>query len=128
MLAVHFVDMRTLLKEGDVFFEGNPVVGNALLDFCTNEDIDHLSIFLSPLWMEETQYLQSPERYIDLKDFITDVMRRKLLRRTQKQKTIRSTKDLENIEIRASCAFDEMKLAYHFNYIIPNHDGEDSDN
>jgi guanylate kinase len=35
-----------------------------------------------------------------LSDFLTDVMRRKLLRRTQRQKGILSLKDLENIELR----------------------------
>jgi guanylate kinase len=128
MLAVDSGDVRNLLKEGDVFFEGNPVVGKALLDFCKKESIAPLSVFLSPLSMEEIQYLQSPERNIDLEDFVTDVMRRKLLRRTQKQKTILSAKDLENIEVRASHAFSEMKLAHHFDHVIPNHDGEDSDN
>ena len=128
MLAVDFDEMRNTMKEGDVFFEGNPIVGKALLDFCKKENIEHLSIFLSPLSMDEIQYLKSPDRNIHLKDLITDVMRRKLLRRTQKQKTILSTKDLKNIEVRASCAFSEMKLAYHFDYVIPNHDGEDSDN
>lgn len=128
MLAVDFGEIKKKIRENDVFFEGNPVVGKALLDFCQKENVEHVSIFLSPLSMEEIQYLQSPERNIDLADFITDVMRRKLLRRTQKQKTILSAKDLENIEIRASCAFSEMKLAHHFDTIIPNHDGEDSDN
>lgn len=128
MLAVDFGNVRKLLREGDVFFEGNPVVGKALLDFCKKENIETSSIFLSPLSMEEIQYLQSPERHIDLEDFVTDVMRRKLLRRTQKQKTILSAKDLENIEVRASHTFSEMKLAHHFDYVIPNHDGEDSDN
>jgi guanylate kinase len=55
-------------------------------------------------------------------------MRRKLLKRTQKQKTVLSVKDLENIEVRSSCALSEMKLAHNFDYVIPNHDGEDSDN
>ncbi len=55
-------------------------------------------------------------------------MRRKLLRRTQKQKTNLSLEDLENIEVRASCAFSEMKIAYLYDYVIPNHSGEDSDN
>lgn len=128
MLAVNFSEVKKLIEEGDVFFEGNPVVGTALLDFCTKENIENLSIFLSPLSMEEIQYLKSPERNINLEDFVTDVMRRKLLRRTKKQKTILSATDLENIEIRASCALSEMKLAHRFDYIIPNHDGEDSDN
>jgi guanylate kinase len=128
MLAVDFGEIRKLLKKGDVFFEGNPVVGKAILDFCIKEGIEQLSIFLSPLSVEEIKYLKSFEKNINLEDFVTDVMRRKLLRRTQKQKSILSAKDLENIEVRASSAFSEMKLAHHFDYVIPNHDGEDSDN
>ena len=63
-----------------------------------------------------------------LKDFVTDVMRRKLLRRTQRQKNILSLKDLENIERRAASAFTELQEAWGFEYVIPNHDGEDSEN
>lgn len=128
MLAVNFGEIRKFLKEKDVFFEGNPVVGRAILDFCKQHGMEHSSMFLTPLSMDEISFLKSPERSINLADFVTDVMRRKLLRRTQKQKTILSAKDLENIEVRASCAFSEMKLAHNFDYIIPNHDGEDSEN
>ena len=39
-----------------------------------------------------------------------------------------SLKQLENIETRASGAYHELKEAWHFEYVIPNHDGEDSDN
>jgi guanylate kinase len=63
-----------------------------------------------------------------LADFLTDVMRRKLLRRTQRQKSILSLKDLENIERRATSAFAEPKEAWRFEHVIPNHDGEDSEN
>ena len=59
---------------------------------------------------------------------MTDLMRCKLLRRTQRQKSILSLKDLENIERRASSAYTELKEAWHFDYVIPNHDGEDSEN
>jgi len=128
MLALNFGDIRESLKERDVFYEGNPIVGAALLEFCGKEDIEHLGVFLSPLSMEEIRYLKSPERNIDIEYFITDVMRRKLLRRTRKQKTILSAKDLENIETRATHAFSEMRMAHLFDYVIPNHDGEDSDN
>jgi guanylate kinase len=54
-------------------------------------------------------------------------MRRKLLRRTRRQKGELSAKDLENIETRASSAYRELQEAWHFQYVIPNHDGEDSD-
>jgi guanylate kinase len=73
-------------------------------------------------------FLQSQERSLSLADFLTDVMRRKLLRRTQRQKNILSLKDLENIERRATSAYTELKEAWNFHYVIPNHDGEDSEN
>jgi hypothetical protein len=56
------------------------------------------------------------------------VMRRKLIRRAQLQKTHLSLKDLEESERRAGSAYGELKEAHHFEYVIPNHDGEDSDN
>ena len=87
-----------------------------------------LSIFLTPLSREEIQFLQSQQRGLSLADFLTDIMRRKLLRRTQRQKNILSLKDLENIERRAASAYTELKEAWRFEHVIPNHDGEDSEN
>ena len=65
---------------------------------------------------------------MDLGAFLTDVMRRKLLRRTTRQKTLLSLKDLENIEKRAASAIVELRYAWRFDHVIPNHDGEDSEN
>jgi len=87
-----------------------------------------LSVLLAPLSRQEILFLQSPERNLSLADFLTDVMRRKLLRRTQRQKSILSWKDLENIERRAASAYTELKEAWHFDDVTPNHDGEDSEN
>lgn len=39
-----------------------------------------------------------------------------------------SLKDLENIEKRASSAYRELQDAHIYKYVIPNHDGEDSEN
>ena len=36
--------------------------------------------------------------------------------------------DLEDIEKRASSAYRELQEAWRFDHVIPNHDGEDSDN
>lgn len=121
-------ELQGLLERGDAFFEGNPFVGRALLTHPQLAHIKRLSVFLSPLSKEEIGYLKSPERNASLPDLVTDVMRRKLLRRTRRQKVDLSAKDLENIETRASSAYRELKEAWHFDYVIPNHDGEDSDN
>ena len=126
--------LLVLLGEGaadaskDAFFEGNPFVGGTLLTHPRLAGVDRLSVFVSPLSKEEIIYLKAPERHVALPDLVTDVMRRKLLRRTRRQKSEFSAKDLENIEKRASSAYRELKEAWHFDYVIPNQDGEDSDN
>jgi guanylate kinase len=125
--ALDIEDLKARLERGDVFFEGNPFVGLVLLTHPLLADVDRLSIFLSPLSREEITYLKATARHIRLPEFVTDVMRRKLLRRTRRQKGELSVKDLENIETRASSAYRELQEACHFQYVIPNHDGEDSD-
>jgi guanylate kinase len=125
--AVDLNDVNRGLSAGDLFYEGNPFIGRKLQEALALK-VSLLTIFLSPLSREEILFLRSPERNLPLADFLTDVMRRKLLRRTQRQKGILSLKDLENIERRASSAYTELKEAWHFDYVIPNHDGEDSEN
>lgn len=118
-------ELNRLLSESDVFFEGNPFIGSGLLEFVKASDVPSVSVFLSPLARREVLDLQ--EQGVRLPEFVTDVMRRKLLRRTTRQKGILSQKDLENIEIRASSAYGEMQQAWRFDHVIANHDGEDSD-
>ena len=126
--ALDVEELRSLLESSNAFFEGNPFVGRALQTHPRLAGIDRLSVFLSPLSKEEIIYLRAPERNVLLPNLVTDVMRRKLLRRTRRQKLELSLQDLENIETRASSAYIELKEAWHFDYVIANHDGEDSDN
>ncbi len=126
--ALDVPELESLLQRGEVFFEGNPFVGRALQNHPRLTTVNRLSVFVSPLSKEEIVYLKAPERNVVLPEFLTDVMRRKLLRRTRRQKGELSAPDLENIETRASSAYRELQQAWHFQYVIPNHDGEDSDN
>jgi len=136
--ALDVENLREILDgEKDAFFEGNPFVPMEALKSPLLSDVPKLSVFLSPLSRDEILFLKDPARLrpeaqpegrVSLPDFVTDVMRRKLLRRTQKQKGLLSLRDLENIERRATSAYREIQLACHFDYVIPNHDGEDSEN
>ena len=126
--ALDVEELHAMLHDSNAFFEGNPFVGRALQTHPRLAGINRLSIFLSPLSREEVIYLKTPERSVSLPELVTDLMRRKLLRRTRRQKLELSAKDLENIEARAGSAYRELKEACHFEYVIPNHDGEDSDN
>jgi len=126
--ALDLEELRSLLDSSNAFFEGNPFVGRALQTHPRLTGIERLSVFLAPFSKEEILELRAPERNVSLPNLVTDVMRCKLLRRTRHQRTELSLQDLENIETRASSAYIELKEASHFDYVIPNHDGEDSDN
>lgn len=57
-----------------------------------------------------------------------EVMRRKLTRRTRAQKGALTEDDLVDIEARCGAAFRELAYAPSFDWVLPNHDGEDSEN
>ena len=127
--ALELATIDRILESGsDAFFEGNPFVPHLLRQEGVLDRYPALTVFLSPLSRNELVFLSDPERRVDLASFVTDVMRRKLLRRTIRQKTNLSQPDLANIEARASSAITELGYAHAFDHVIPNHDGEDSEN
>jgi guanylate kinase len=126
--ALDLRQIESILERGDAFYEGNSTVSRTLLSHPQLAGVAKLSVFLSPLSKEEIVYFKAPERHASLNQLLTDIQRRKLLRRTTRQKTNLSLKDLEDIEKRASDAYPELQDAWRFDYVIPNHDGEDSDN
>lgn len=126
--ALDMNELNQSLAMGNVLFEGNPYVGRVLQTHPSLSEVNRLSIFMSPLSRSEILFLKAAKPAVSLPDLVTDVMRRKLLRRTRRQKGELSLMDLENIEKRAKSAYDELKEAQYFQYIIPNHDGEDSEN
>jgi guanylate kinase len=126
--ALDIEGLQDSLKSNDVLFEGNPIVGRTLQTHGGLVGMTKLGIFISPLSRDEILYLRAHERIVTLSELITDVMRRKLLRRTRRQKGELSLRDLEDIETRASSAYRELQEGWHFENVIPNHDGEDSDN
>ena len=107
--ALDLTELAALLEHGDAFFEGNPFVGRLLQTHPALAQVRRLSVFLAPLSKEEILFLKDPARNISLPDLVTDVMRRKLLRRTRRQKGELSLRDLENIERRAGSAFRELR-------------------
>jgi len=112
-------------KRGKVLYEGNPFIGEKLLEI---KEIETTGIFLSPLSKEEIKQFKEMKEKVSLEELIEELMRKKLLRRANNLKGVLSLKDLEEVERRCKSAYKEMKLGYKFDYVIPNHDGEDSDN
>jgi len=126
--ALDVTGLKRALRDSDAFFEGNPFVGSRLLNETRLSDVPKLGVFMTPLTGDEIRYLRTAAGDAALPGLVTDVMRRKLLRRTRKQKSELSLKDLENIETRAGSAYRELKMAHLFDAVLPNHDGEDSEN
>lgn len=124
--ALDINELLNNLHKNNLIFEGNPFVGSELIKSNLLRDVEKLSLFISPLSLDEILFFKNNENII-LSELITDIMRRKLLKRAQKQKGILSIKDLENIETRAKSAYEELKLSINFDFVVPNHDGEDSD-
>jgi guanylate kinase len=112
--ALGLIALNALLRNGDGFFEGNPFAGRLLQTHPALAQVRRLSVFLAPLSKDELRFLKDPARNFCLPDLVTDIMRRKLLRRTRRQKGELSLKDLENIERRAGSAFCELQEAAHF--------------
>ncbi len=125
--AFDLKELHGLLKRADVLFEGNPFIGSTLLTHPKLKKVKRLSVFVSPLSRQELSFLKE-QSGVDLESLVTDVMRRKLLRRMQRQKGLLSLKDLEEAERRAKSAFRELGLAHQFEHVISNHDGEDNEN
>jgi guanylate kinase len=125
--AVDTHRLRDDLSRGDILFEGNPFVATHLLEMDLGQ-AELLSMFLSPLSREELEFLADPARPGDVKAVVADVMRRKLLRRTRHQKGELSRGDLDEIERRCTSAYHELTMAWRFQHVLVNHDGEDSEN
>src|SRR4030042_5174266 len=126
--ALDLQELLHSLKKNDVFFEGNPFIGRTLQTQPALADVKRLCVFMSPLSRDEILFLKAAESGLSLPGLVTDVMRRKLLRRTRRQKDELSLTDLENVERRASSAYGELKEAHCSQDVLPNHDGEDSEN
>lgn len=126
--ALAMADVWALLESGtDAFFEGNPYIAAALLDALVHRGVPVLSMFMSPVTREELMHLRS-QGEDQAAAVVADIMRRKLLRRTARHKSILSLPDLEDIEARCGAAFRELSYAPRFQWVLANHDGEDSEN
>ena len=126
--ALDLYDLSESLNKGNIFFEGNPFIGNILLSHPALKQVNTLSVFMAPLAQNEIENLKTTKQHKSLSEIIKEIMYQKLLKRTKKQKGKLTAKDFEEIERRASSAYMELKYAHLYQFVIPNHDGEDSEN
>jgi len=122
--GVDVAQLRSQLETSTVFYEGNPFVAKTLVTEPSLEDIPKVSVFVSPLSAEEiTLFAEHRE---DLEEVVTDIMRYKLLQRTQEHTGELSDSDVQKVENRARSAYSELQMAGEFDHVLVNHDGEES--
>ena len=128
---LHALDINELLQQldkNDVLYEGNIFIGKMLLNHSSLKKIKKLSIFISPFSKDEITKLKSDSNISDLQNYIFKTMKNKLIGRAKKFNQELTEEVLENINKRARDAYSELKDAWMFDYVIPNHDGEDNQN
>ncbi len=127
--ALEIASIQRIVDDGVVaFFEGNQAIPLKLQAAGVLAQFETLSVFLSPLSREEIRYLKDPARRVDLARFVTELQRRKLLHRTERQGLELSQRVRDDIERRAASAIAEMRVAPYFDHVIPLYDGEGHDN
>ena len=62
-----------------------------------------------------------------LEDFVTDLMRRKLLRRARRQKNNLGLHDLEEVETHDATPTTRCAKRHHYDYVLVNHEGGDAE-
>lgn len=124
--ALDMQELSRSLQNNDVLFEGNSRIAEILLTDKRLNNVTRTSLYVTPLSKREIETLVSCNA--DVATVVTDIMRRKLLRRTRRQKGELSLQDLQEVERRAGCAYDELHLAPRCDCVVANHDGEDSEN
>ena len=119
--AIDLYSLKSGLESSDMFYEGNTYSALKLLDYAATEMIPLCSVFLSPLSRDEVLRLGAR----DAAAFVFTLMKEKLLRRHNRQNPDPDNIDMANINLRASEAFSEILLAWRFDFVLPNHVGED---
>jgi guanylate kinase len=125
--AIDKIDLREIIKQNDVFYEGNTIVGRIFQTHPDLIDLKLVTIFLSPLTGQEVLKIRLRGKKI-FRETVQKIMRQKLLRRIKEYGSNLDSQEMKDIQRRATDAYLELKEAHHFDYVIPNHDGEDSDN
>lgn len=84
------------------------------------------TIFLAPLTWDEVEDLVQYSGFDSAQEAVTSVMLPKLIGRSLQQGKLLSKKEMDDLQIRASKAYDEMIMGKEYTDYIVNHDGEDS--
>jgi guanylate kinase len=121
-----FDEMKNILGHSNAFYEGNTFMALRIMEAARSGRIPVLSIFVSPFSQSELRKLKTQMNLSQLRLHIINHMMQKLVRRADNFGIKITEKIHKNLEHRARDTWQELNMACKFNYVIVNHDGEDS--
>lgn len=86
------------------------------------------TVFISPVVEDEVVEVQAASEFANPQETVAAIMAPKLVSRSIQQGKAITPAEMNDIRIRASCAFDEIQIGMEYTDFIINHDGEDSNN
>jgi len=131
--AVDLMEMQELFSRGNlIIFEIYPTLGRQFRDHPLirqlTADFEVSTVFISPASEEEISALQINMGFASPAETLAAIMLPKLIGRTEQQGKLFTPEVLEDLQLRASMAYEEMKMGENYTHRIVNHDGEDSHN
>ena len=131
--AIDLMEMQGLFVHSSlIIVEIYPTLGKLFRDHPLirqlTADFEVYTVFISPASEDEIHALQINKGLASPEEAAAAIMLPKLIGRTQQQGKLLTPEVLEDLELRASMAYEEMKMGENYTYRILNHDGEDSNN
>jgi guanylate kinase len=131
--AIDLTEMQGLFAYSSlIIVEIYPTLGKLFRDHPLirqlTADYEVYTVFISPASEDEIHALQINMGFASPEATAAAIMLPKLISRTQQQGKLLTPEVLEDLQIRASMAYEEITMGENYNYRIVNHDGEDSHN
>ncbi|HET6459406.1 MAG TPA: hypothetical protein VFG29_01335 [Syntrophales bacterium] len=131
--AVDLIQMQGLFVDSNlIIVEIYPTLGKLLLHHPLITQLtagfEVYTVFINPASEDEIHALQINMGFTSPEETAASIMLPKLIGRTQQQGKLLTPEALKDLEIRASTAYEEMKMGETYTHHIVNHDGEDSNN
>ncbi|MDZ7372063.1 MAG: hypothetical protein ONB12_12960 [candidate division KSB1 bacterium] len=128
--AVDLDELEELLRRYDwVIYDVHPVLAAALREHPRLKDrrgVQIVRVFIQPASLAEIEELRSAIPESSLQEATAALMTPKLIARALQQGTSLTPETLHDIRIRAARAWEEILIGASYDYVLINHDGEDS--
>jgi guanylate kinase len=130
--AIDLKELEGLIGEHDtIVLEIYPVLANILLDNSQFKKmakaIRLVRVFISPIDEKELEDICAKMSFPGPEKALATIMAQKQINRARNQGKIIGLDEMRDIELRASKAFEEIKMGRFYDHVLVNHDNEDSD-